>query len=55
MVKATHDDFVDIYDQKSCLSGTFRNKTDQLHKNTMITQLQIMSMVPRSFGEATQP
>lgn len=55
MVKATHDNFVDRYDWKSCLSGTLRNKTDQLHKKTVTTQLQIMSMVPRSLGEATQP
>jgi len=55
MVKATHDSFVDRYDRKLCLSGTLRNNTDQLHKNTVTTQLQIISIVPRAFGEATQP
>jgi len=55
MVKATHDSFVDRYDRKSCFSGIFRKTTDQLHKKTVTTQLQMISIVPRSFGEATQP
>lgn len=55
MVKATHESFVARYDRKSCLSGTFRNRTDQLHKNMVTMQLQTISIVPRSFGEATQP
>ena len=54
-VKTTHDSFVDRYDRKSCLSGMFRNKTDQVHRKTVTRQLQIISIVPRSFGEATQP
>lgn len=55
MVKATHESFVARYDRKSHLSGTFKNRIDQLHKKMVTMQLQTMSIVPRSFGEATQP
>lgn len=55
IVNVTQESLVIKYALILCLLGTFRKRTDQLHKTTVATQLQTISMVPRPIGESTHP